>query len=321
MKLWHTALFEGEGGDGGGNGGGAPAPAPAPAPTGGQTLLGGSGSGDGGASPAPPVSGWTRDDSGSFTEGWYGRLDGELKDNASLKVIGSVSDLAKAYVETKRLVGTKLEAPTDKSTPEQVAAWRKTVGAPEKPEGYLGEKGSIRPEAIPESMWDKGNEKALLDVAHKHHLSPAALQDILGVYASQVEGSVQSLGENEAAYVQAQMGELKKSWGSEFEANLSLASRVAQTVGLSKDHPIFTSAEVVQAFGKLGKMFSESSLVSGETSSSVSGGLTARISEITDPKSTATLAREYRGEFGPERQQQAAETYRGLLKAQQEQRK
>lgn len=324
MFIYPFRLMEGEGGDGSGNGGGAPppAPAPSPAPSAGTTLLGGTGGTGGTAptpSPAPAASGWTKDDSGAFADGWFSRLDGELKDNASLKVIGSVSDLAKAYVETKRLVGTKLEAPNEKSTPEQIAAWRKTVGAPEKPEGYLGEKGTIRPDAIPESMWDKNNEKALLDVAHKHHLSQAALNDILGVYAQQVDGSVKGLAAAEAEHLKKESAALQQAWGSEFETNLGLAQRVAQTVGLDPlTHPIFTSAEVVQAFAKLGKMFSETSLVPGETSSSAAGGVASRISEITDPKSTATIAREYRGEFGPERQQQAAEVYRDLLKAQQQ---
>lgn len=311
MNWLRSFLFSDAGGGDAGGGGGS---------GGNQTLMsGGTGDGSGGGGNPPPAAptGWTND-AGAFAEGWSDRLEGDIKGHASLKALGSVGDLAKAYVETKKLVGSRLEAPNEKSTPEQVAAWRKTVGAPETPEGYLGDAKTLRPEVIPESMWDPKNEKALLDVAHKHHLTPAALKDILGVYAGQVTAGLETHKQASEAHLAGQMTELKKAWGNEFDANLGLAGRVAKTVGLSPDHPIFTDAEVVIAFGKLGKMFSETSLVSGDPVSSASGGLTARITEITDPKSTALIAREYRGEFGAERQQQAAEAYRGLLKAQME---
>ena len=87
------------------------------------------------------------------------------------------------------------------------------------------------------------------------------------------------------------------------------------TVGLDpKTHPIFTSAEVVQAFAKFGKLLSEDKLVKGD-SSGIDGSINARARDIVDPSSQSQMAREYRGEFGPERQAAAQATLHQLYTA------
>ena len=304
-KLWFRGLFEAAGDAG--SGGGA----------GGATLLGGgdAGAGDSGAGGDGSSGSWSwAGEDGKFSDGWLDRL-GDLSGNESLRPIGSIPDLARSYVETKKLIGSKLEMPGEGAKEEDVARWRKTVGAPETPEGYLGDAKTLRPESIPEDMWDSDSEKAFLALAHKHHLPPAAVKEILGYYGENFAKGMQSHAEQEKQVLAGEMATLKKAWGGEFEPNLNLAARVAKTVGLDpQTHPIFTSAEVVQAFAKLGRMFDETSLVQGDAPSG-SGGIDSRIKEIQDPQSTAVIAREYRGEHGPERQQQAAEALRQLLQA------
>jgi hypothetical protein len=310
--LWNRGriMEDAGGGDGsgGGDGGGAPPPA------GGQTLLGGASGGDGGGGAPPPPASWVKDD-GSFSEGWLDRLPDNLKGHAALQVLPSLTDLAKSYVETKSMVGKKLEAPGENATPEQLAAWRKVLGAPDAPEGYLGDAKSLRPESVPEALWDAGNEKEFLALAHKHNLPPAAVKDILGFYGQSMTKGMEQNSAAEAAHLTAETAKLKQAWGNEFDNNLGLASRAAKVAGLDPaTNPIFGSSEVVEAFAKLGRMFNETSLVTGEQSSA-SGSITSRITEIQDPKSTAMVAREYRGEFGPDRQVQAQAALQSLLKA------
>lgn len=312
--FWNRGrLMEGEGGDGsagGGDGGGAPPPAAG----GGQTLLGGASGGDGGGSAPPPAPSWVKDD-GTFSEGWTDRLPDGLKGHAALQVLPSFPDLVKSYVETKSMVGKKLEAPGENATPEQLAAWRKVLGAPDAPEGYLGDAKSLRPESIPEELWDAGNEKEFLALAHKHNLPPAAVKDILGFYGQSMTKGMEQNTAAEAAHLTAETAKLKQAWGNEFDNNLGLASRAAKVAGLDPaTNPIFGSSEVVEAFAKLGRMFNETSLVTGEQSSA-SGSITSRITEIQDPKSTAMVAREYRGEFGADRQASAQAALQSLLKA------
>lgn len=110
---------------------------------------------------------------------------------------------------------------------------------------------------------------------------------------------------------------LRQAWGRDFDSNLNLAARVAQTVGLDpKTHPIFTNADVVQAFAKFGALLSEDRLVKGDASG-ISGSIRDRIREITDLASESPMAREYRGEFGPERQAAAQQQLHELMSAQQ----
>lgn len=310
MKLWFPK-FEEAGGEGGSGGGGAP---PAPA-----TILGGGGGEGGGAPPpapgaAPAAWAWAAED-GTLSEGWQSKLPDDLKDNPSLKTISNLPLLAKAYVETKSLVGKRLEAPGEGATPEQVAAWRKTVGAPDTPEGYLGEAKSLKPDDLPAEAWDAEGEKEFLSLAHKHHLTPAAVKDILGLHSGSIMKAVQQSKADEGASVAAEIATLKKDWGGDFERNISQASQVAKMAGLDPaTNPIFTSAEVVKAFSRMASLLSEDKLVSG--GSSVAATTQSRISDITDPKSQSQIAREYRGEFGPQRQQAAQETFHALLKSQ-----
>lgn len=309
MKLWFPLFNEMGGGEGGG--GGAPPPAPA-------TILGGDG---GGAPPpapnpgaTPPAWSWAAED-GTLSEGWQDKLPDELKGNASLKTINSVPLLAKAFAETKAMVGKRLEAPGEGATPEQVAAWRKTVGAPETPEGYLGDAKTLKPETLPDEAWDTEGEKEFLALAHKHHLTPSAVKDILGLHGGSLMKAIQQSKADEGASVQAEIATLKKDWGGDYERNISQAAQVAKMMGLDPAaNPIFASADVVKAFSRMAGLLSEDKLVAG--GASVASTITGRISDITDPKSQSQIAREYRGEFGPQRQQAAQETYHALLKSQ-----
>ena len=105
-----------------------------------------------------------------------------LKDNPSLKVFNSPEMLAKAYVDTKAMVGKKVTAPTDSSTPEEIAAWRKLVGAPNDPNEY----GDLKPKDIPDELWDAGLSDKAKAIALKYHLPAAALKEFA---ALNIEGT------------------------------------------------------------------------------------------------------------------------------------
>lgn len=249
---------------------------------------------------APAAWSWAKED-GAFNDGWQDKLPDDLRTSPSLRTIGSLPDLAKAYVATKSMVGQKLEMPGEGATPEQVANWRKVTGAPDKPEGYLGSAKSLRPEALPEELWDAKSEGQFLAIAHKHGLPPAAVKDIMGFYGqSLVDGLKQSQGDA-AVTVQAEAAKLRQEWGKDFDANLHAAATVAGMVGIKTDNPAFTNSDVVKAFAQMSKLISGDKLVSGEIPSAMTSAR-ERAQDIQDPKSTSILAREYRGEFGPERQ-------------------
>lgn len=314
-------LLEEAGGDGGSGGGSSSG--------GGQTIFGGAGgsNGDGssgGSSQQQQQSGgagggqawtWAKED-GTLSEGWADKLPETLKGHASLKTIHTLPDLAKAFVETKGLVGKKLEMPGEGATPEQIAAWRKTVGAPEKPEGYRGDAKTLKPESLPDELWNADAESKFLGIAHKHHLPPAAVKEILDFYGNSLVETAKAGEADAAKMVEAETAKLRQTWGGEFEANINNAKTIAKLAELDPmTDPMFTSARYVEAFAKLSKLISGDKAVTGETQS-LGATVADRIKDISDPKSQSMLAREYRGEFGSQRQQAAQATYHQLLASQ-----
>jgi hypothetical protein len=272
-----------------------------------------------------PAFAWAKED-GSLDPAWIDRLPDDIKGSDSLKPISTIIDLAKNYVHTKSMVGKKLEAPGENATPEQIAAWRKTVGAPENPDGYYPEgTKSLRPEVVPEGLWDANNEKAFIELAHKHHLPPAAVKEILGFYGNSIAKGLESSQAKQAEVFDAEMGKLKTAFGAEFDSSLADARRVAITLGLKVDKvengqvveagdPLFSSASAVIAFAKMAKLLSEDKLVKGDTGT-VNGTIKDRIRDIQDPKSQSQLARDYRGENGPERALAAQQQLHQLMSA------
>jgi len=252
---------------------------------------------------------WTSSN-GSLSEGWQSKLGGELRNHPSLKTIDSLETLAKNYVHTKSMVGRKLEAPGEDASPQQIAEWRKVIGAPESADQY----GSLRPEAVPEDLWDAGAESEFRELAHRHNLPPAAVRDIVSYYADEVMGNAQNFQAEEAEFLKSEVYSLKAEWGTEFDANIAAARRVAHTVGLEVDHPAFTDSSVVKAFAQMGKLLSEDKLVQGD-SRGISGSVSERLQDITDPGSQSQIARAYRGDFGPEQQATAQTEYHQLLLA------
>jgi hypothetical protein len=273
-----------------------------------------SGAGDAGAGSGDAFS-WANQE-GALSAGWIDKLPETLRGNASLKVINSIPDLAKSYVETKKLIGTKLEMPGEGASPEAVASWRKTVGAPDKPEGYYATgKTTLRPEVVPEMLWNPETEKSFLAVAHKHHLPPAAVSEILDFYGRSLVHGLETAKSEEDATLANEGTKLRQAWGGQFESNLHLAKRVAETIGLDPNkHPIFTHADVVQAFAKMGQLISEDKLVRGDSTSTVNGSFEARLNDIMDPQSQSVQAREYRGDHGPERQAAIQQIVHQLMK-------
>jgi hypothetical protein len=223
------------------------------------TLLS-TGDDSGGGDFAPRFDGVLNSD-GSFAEGWTARAFGPDY-NGPLSTTRSVADVDKLLRDNMAAArGRQISWPDEKSTPDQVAAVRRITGAPETPEGY----GGLRPESIPAELWDQPSEARLQTVAHKHHLPPAALKDIVGLYAESLDAAVKAndadLESQRAAGLQA----LKQEFGRDFDARMHAAKRFAQTLGLREDNPIFMNADVVSAMARGAALVSEDRLISGAT--------------------------------------------------------
>lgn len=202
------------------------------------------------------------DQSGTFADGWTAKAFGPDYTGplANVKDVGSIDKMLRDTIAMARS-RPSIAPPKEGATPEQIAQWRQLTGAPENLEGY----GDVRPETIPPELWDKDAEKALLETAHKHHLPPAAIKDIIGLYAGQID---KQMKETEAQFAESRAGEeakLKQAWGEKFGENLRMAQRFALTLGFKPDNPIFNNAETVLAMARGAQLISEDKLVNGQT--------------------------------------------------------
>ena len=141
--------------------------------------------------------------------------------------------LAKSYGNLEKMLGTqgKVAIPNEHSTPEEKEAFFAKLGRPAKPEEYKIEK--------PEALKDIGlDEKALGEVrtlAHGLGLTQQQLGPLTDWYFKQVGGSLEAVQAQQVAAKEAAVGELKKEWGAEYDANLKAAERGAAIAGLSLD--------------------------------------------------------------------------------------
>ncbi len=117
---------------------------------------------------------------GTFAEGWANNLP---EDSAAYKdtlsKYKSVPDMAKALANANALIGKKLGVPNEKSSPEEVAAFRRSLGVPDTIDEY-----KFAPDALPEGMtWDDNNVKNYAEIAHKHNIPPSAMKALVTEHA------------------------------------------------------------------------------------------------------------------------------------------
>ena len=228
-----------------------------------------------------------------------------LKDNPSLKVFNSPEMLAKAYVDTKAMVGKKVTAPTDASTPEEIAAWRKLVGAPNDPTEY----GDLKPKDIPDELWDAGLSDKAKAIALKYHLPAAALKEFA---ALNIEGT-KAAYDRETAKAAAAMEEgkmqLRKEWGEHFERNRARALTVAAALGIPEGDDLLMRSDILMKFAAAApSLLGGDAIVSGAPVG-ISGGIQAQIEAVRSSP-------EYQGHRGEQPQRQAQARLHALMTAQ-----
>ena len=191
---------------------------------------------------------------GTFADGWANNLP---EDSAAYKdtlsKYKSVPDMAKALANANALIGKKLGVPNEKSSPEEVAAFRRSLGVPDTIDEY-----KFAPDALPEGMtWDDNNVKNYAEIAHKHNIPPAAMKALVTEHAKMEHFKMQGMqAQIEKQHVEA-VNTLKKEWGGEFEKNIGLAKQAAKIAGVNANSQGFADPEVVRGFVRMAQMMSE----------------------------------------------------------------
>ena len=238
------------------------------------------------ADPAPPISGaWKgfAGDDGTFAPDWTQHLPEELGDSrTSLSRFRNVADLGKSYLEAQRLIGQKaniVALPGKDAKPEEVAAYRKALGVPEKVEEY-----AFKPETLPDGVeWNDELVKPIAAIAHKHNIPPAAMRELAAAQAEIESKRGEMIGQQLHQELETGKAELQKEWGDSFDKNIVRAATAAKLVGADPHSPGFRDPAVVKALFALSQKLSDDNFVTSDGQPMTTGGPAAAKDIQTNP--------------------------------------
>lgn len=159
----------------------------------------------------------------TWPEDWRKQLAGE--DAATLKRMerfGSPADVWKSYraleqrVSSGELKAVKPEPAAD-AKPEDVAAWRKEMGIPEKVDGYL--------EGLPDGVTIGERDKPLINTfvgkMHELHAPPKIVHGALQAYYQVQQQVLEEMAERDVTTRQSAEDTLRAEWGNDYRGNIN----------------------------------------------------------------------------------------------------
>ena len=166
----------------------------------------------------------------TWPDTWRQELAGEdEKALKQLERLNSPKDLGKSWLEAQKKISSykpSVEKPGADATPEQVKAYRESLGVPDDPSGYNldFEDGAV----IGEDM--KPQLDGFLKYAHEKNLPPDQVKDTLSWYMKDVQEHQENLKlANDEARINGR-AELMSEWGGEYQGNMNAV------------HSLFTNA-------------------------------------------------------------------------------
>lgn len=206
---------------------------------------------------------------GTLADGWTDHLpDDAVPYKETLARYKTVPDMAKALAHANALVGRKLGVPNEKSTPEEVAAYRKALGVPDSLEEY-----DFTPEQVPEGFnWDRGAMQPFAEVAHKHNIPPSAMKELAGLFAQYESSKIDVMQGMFDQQRQEAVATLQKEWGQDFSKNIGVAKQAAKIAGVDANSFGFADPEVVRGFVRMAQMMSEDKVGRGLAAPEMMGG-------------------------------------------------
>ena len=131
--------------------------------------------------------------------------------------------MGKSYLDLNEKSKSYHKPLGEKPTPEEVAEFRKTIGVPEKPDGYTVE----RPEKMPEGIvYDEVLENKFREVSHQLNLTPAQVAGVYKMYSDYNLGMHSEVLKGVSENKQKAVDTLKDIWkGDAYKENTEKAVR------------------------------------------------------------------------------------------------
>ena len=191
---------------------------------------------------------------------WLAQMPADLKSNEAFKPYKTIGDLGKSYLELqgkvsevdglKAKLGTAIFKPGDKATPEEITAFHKSLGVPEKADEYEFPKGEGVAHDPKMIDWAKGT-------FHEAKLT----KEQASVVSKKWDAFMQQMAVAENEAVEKELtdanNKLKEEWKADYDKNLELSSRAFKhfanaELGEFKAHPV-----LIKAFHAIGKAMGE----------------------------------------------------------------
>ena len=251
----------------------------------------GSGNGQGAEGDKGKAAGDGKNDKGLWGENWRESYAGE--DPAKLNLLKRFSSpkdaLDALFAAQQKIRSGEAKQPLPKDAkPEQVAAWRKENGIPEKPEGYL--------EKLPEGLVlgdeEKKGAEAFLKDAHEANLPPDVVALGLRHYVARQEAFTLERQAQDSQQREEGINQLRNEWGPEYGTNVNamhnfikaafpeeiqenlLGSRMGDGTAL------FNSPDFIKAFVKIARDMNPTGIPTPGTGYDKLDSVESRISEL-----------------------------------------
>lgn len=214
------------------------------------------------------------DDKGAFSTDWHKTIPIDGIDDAQRARLSKYSDLPtalKSLAHQESMLGKKVDGvlpPTDGSAPEDIAQFRKAIGAPETVDGY----SVAAPENLPEGVtWDESVVKRFAPILDKFHapsgMMEALTSEFLTMQGENYQAAVGHQASTQASTLDAEAGLLRTDWGQEYERNSELAKRAGNGFGIDiagmASNATVPVSQVMKILAQSGEMMTESGRVSG----------------------------------------------------------
>lgn len=161
---------------------------------------------------------------------WRNKMAGDNKDALkTLERFASPADMYKSFdaLRSKLSSGETKKALPDNPSAEELTAWRKDNGIPEKPDEYVGKielpKGMVLGEA------DKPMAAAFAEFAHEANLTPSQYGKMVAGYYQIQDKITAQREEADMTFNAESQDALRKEWGGDYRANVNAIKNLMST--------------------------------------------------------------------------------------------
>lgn len=228
---------------------------------------------------------------------WRDTLDPDLK--AWANKFDSPATALKSYRELEKKMGRSVTIPGKDATPEEIQAFRKkALGVPDAPTDYKLELPGFVPEEVRANPMSDPMLKEFVETSHANGKSPEQVQADLNLFYKAIEASKEQAAQESARLTQQKQDDLKREWGSDFEANGTYARRaVKQFDADGKFTEFLNNAEIdgvkvgdhpdfARFFAKVGRALAEDSVQLEPTGGEVQA-ITQQASQLRQQRNEA----------------------------------